>query len=180
MAQRGQGRKRNLVSRTEGRKVPRCLALTSPLSDSAIFLLSSMQRDECLIPISAGQNVSTLGEKRTDGGTGARLPPGVRPPHFYPPADQHSDRKTVLETNKLYIYLFFKKSKSKTTQGFEVGAGATGKCGGFHGAKVCSPPARFPGEHRVRPLELPSRDWLSRSPRRAAADCHICAVLAPV
>lgn len=162
MAQRGQGRKCNLVSRTEGQKVPRCLALTSPLSDSAIFLLRSMQRDECLIPISAGQNVSTLGEKRTDGGTGARLPPGVRPPHFYPPADQHSDPKTVNWKN-YFIYLKKKKSKSKTTQGSEGGAGATEKRGGFHGAKVCSPPARFPGEHRVRPLQLPSRDWLSRS-----------------
>lgn len=31
------------------------LTLTSMLSDSAIFLLRSMQRDECLIPIGAGE-----------------------------------------------------------------------------------------------------------------------------
>lgn len=60
--QHGQGRKKQLV-RAEGREVPRCLALTSPLSDSAIFLLRSMQRDECLIPISAAQDVAPLGAK---------------------------------------------------------------------------------------------------------------------
>lgn len=96
------GRNCNLVSRTEGQKVPRCLALTSPLSDSAIFLLRSMQRDECLIPISAGQNESPIDKKRTDGGTSARLPPDKRPPHFYPPANKHPvypppQKKTVLQ-----------------------------------------------------------------------------------
>lgn len=40
------------------------LTLTSLLSDSAIFLLRSMQRDECLIPIRACKNVLTLGRSR--------------------------------------------------------------------------------------------------------------------
>lgn len=150
---RGPGRNCNLVSRTEGQKVPRCLALTSPLSDSAIFLLRSMQRDECLIPISAGQNVSPIGKKRTDGGTSARLPPDKRPPHFYPPANKHPvyPLKNCVASKNNNI-------NSKTTPGPEVAEIAAEKCGGFHGAKVCSALSCFPGEHRVCPLKLPSRD----------------------
>lgn len=45
-----------LIFSLANEKVSRYLALTSPLSDSAIFLLRSMQRDECLIPISARKN----------------------------------------------------------------------------------------------------------------------------
>lgn len=126
---RGRGRNCNLVSRTEGQKVPRCLTLTSPLSDSAIFLLRSMQRDECLIPISAGQNVSPIGKKRTDGGTSARLPPDKRPPYFYPPANKHPVyplQKTVLQakimttTQKLRQVLRLPGLLLRSAEGFPV------------------------------------------------------------
>lgn len=156
---RGPGRNCNLVSRTEGQKVPRCLALTSPLSDSAIFLLRSMQRDECLIPISASQNVSQSStSERTVEPVRASLPTiDLRTFILQQINIQFTPHKKKTQKTKNCV-ASKNNNDSKTTPGPEVTEIAAEKCGGFPGAKVCSALSCFPGEHRVCPLKLPSCD----------------------
>lgn len=112
------------------------LTLTSVFSDSAIFLLRSMQRDECLIPIRASKNVhSEVKEKKRVLGDYQSL--------------QSFDIREFSFTSQ--IVQFFRNSstakKPKTTRGPKsIAATLATEWVGFHGIKVCSPPVCVPGE----------------------------------
>lgn len=88
--------------------------------------------------------------------------------------------------------------RRKSTAGPKcIAAGAATKCEAVHGAKVCSPPARFPGEHCASRSEVDveegggrgggsalCRDPASRESQRIAAlkaaDCHDFTVSVPL
>lgn len=110
------------------------------------------------------------------------------PPDFQPP------RVTIqvfLLTSKQLCSLGIRRlRKDKTTRGPKsITANAAIKCGGFHGAKVCSPPACFLGEHqrqlrdcnvRGSALSHDPTGWESQNiAALKAADCHDYTVLVP-
>lgn len=72
-----------------GKEIKGVLTLTSLLSDSAIFLLRSIQRDECLIPIRASKNV--LIEVKIK----QRVPTVFRVPPSLPWDNSHSHPKPI-------------------------------------------------------------------------------------
>lgn len=118
------------------REISFFLTLTSQLSDSAIFLLRSMQRDECLIPIGAHRNERLIEKSRVHLAT---FPP-------FTTNSYHSDWNPPCSSNILGL-----QRDDRTTWGpWSTAATVAASCDGSHGWKVCSPPVCFPGELRLR------------------------------
>lgn len=93
---------------------------------------------------------SHLSEKWREWGNSARLLPGFLPPCSTIQQFPRSHSQTAVLFGNSHT-----AGRRKSTAGPKcIAAGTATKCEGVRGAKVCSPPARFPGEHCASRAEV--------------------------